>query len=53
MGDALEEYIKDCFANTFNLDKEIDRSQEYAKIFSYLGNQNNPPDMILKRGGCY
>ncbi len=48
MGDALEEYVKDCFTNTFDEESEVVRNKEYSSIFSYLGNQNNPPDMILK-----
>lgn len=50
MGESLEEYIKDAFCNTFNIDDENNRMVEYNKHFSYLGNQNNPPDIILKNG---
>ncbi|QLB21578.1 restriction endonuclease [Vespertiliibacter pulmonis] len=48
-GDALEEYVKDLFANTFNL-PEIERLEKRAEIFSYLGNNSNPPDIMLKNG---
>lgn len=49
VGDALEVYIKDVFANT--IDKsEKESIVEYEKVFSYLGNQNNPPDLIIKNG---
>jgi len=51
MGEALEEYIKDAFAGTIGeSDAEI-RNRELSKTFSYLGNQNNPPDSMLKGGG--
>lgn len=51
MGEALEEYIKDAFAGTINeTDVEV-RNRELSKTFSYLGNQNNPPDSMLKDGG--
>jgi len=50
VGGALEEYIKDLFANTINLDNEYTKNQKYSETFSYLGNQNNPPDFILKGG---
>lgn len=51
MGEALEEYIKDAFAGTIGeSDAEI-RNRELSKTFSYLGNQNNPPDSMLKDGG--
>jgi hypothetical protein len=46
MGDALETYIKDIFCYSIN-DKNDTRYSEY---FSYLGNQNNPPDMIIRDG---
>ena len=46
MGDALETYIKDIFCYSIN-DKNDARYSEY---FSYLGNQNNPPDMIIRDG---
>ena len=49
MGDALEEYIKDLFASSINL-SEVDRNIAISKTFSYLGNQNNPPDSMLRGG---
>ena len=50
MGDALEIYIQDAFSNSIN-EKNIEiRSKNINETFSYLGNQNNPPDMILKNG---
>lgn len=50
MGDALEEYIKDLFANTINETDEENRLKKISETFSYLGNQNNPPDSILRLG---
>lgn len=50
MGDALEEYVKDLFANTLNLEDEQQRLEKISDTFSYLGNQNNPPDIMLKQG---
>ncbi len=50
VGDALEKYVKDIFANTFNEEKKKKRDGIYNQTFSYLGNQNNPPDIILKGG---
>jgi hypothetical protein len=49
VGDALENYVKDIFANTFDL-PESDRMEKMSHVFSYLGNQNNPPDIILRNG---
>ena len=50
VGDALEKYIKDLFANTLLIDDEYSKIQIFSEIFSYTGNQNNPPDIILKNG---
>lgn len=48
-GDALEEYVKDLFANTFNL-SETQRIETISQVFSYLGNNSNPPDAMLQGG---
>lgn len=50
MGIALEEYIRNSFAGTFNEINDEKIKLRNNLIFSYLGNQNNPPDMILKGG---
>lgn len=50
VGDALEKYIKDLFANTLNEDNEYEKIKRYNEVFSYQGNQNNPPDIILHKG---
>ena len=50
VGDALEEYIKDAFANTINEGNLRARADKHSQTFSWLGNQNHPPDMILKNG---
>jgi len=47
-GKALENYIQDIFAGTINENDENQRLQKLEEIFSYQGNQNNPPDLILK-----
>lgn len=48
-GDALEEYVKDIFANTFNM-SETERLEHINEVFSYLGNNSNPPDAMLRHG---
>ena len=46
MGDSLEDYIKNAFANTFFEDsKKLDIHEQF---YSWNGNQNNPPDMIIR-----
>lgn len=49
VGDALEEYVKDMFANTFEL-PENERLEKISDVFSYLGNNSNPPDAMLRNG---
>lgn len=48
-GDALEEYIKDLFADSFDM-VETDRLEKLSKVFSYLGNNSNPPDAMIRGG---
>jgi len=50
MGEALELYIKDLFCDTFNIKDNSEKNKIYSKYFSYLGNQNNPPDIIISKG---
>lgn len=50
MGDALEEYVKDLFANTIDETDNAKRLTKISQVFSYLGNKNNPPDSILRLG---
>ena len=49
VGDALERYIQDAFADSFRADDQ-QRHVYLSKTFSYLGNSNNPPDIILSNG---
>lgn len=49
MGDALETYIKDVFCSSLELSNN-EKENLYNQNFSYLGNQNNPPDIIIKNG---
>lgn len=50
MGDALENYIKDAFAGTLGVTDEVQRMKTFNKEFSWLGSQNNPPDIMIKGG---
>ena len=50
MGEALEEYVKDLFAGTIDLKDPSARLERFEKEFSYSGNQNNPPDFMIKNG---
>ena len=49
-GKALETYIKELFADANNLDSTQEKEAAFEATFSYLGNMNNPPDIILRGG---
>lgn len=50
MGEGLEAFIKDSFANMFDeTDKNI-RNLKYKEVFSFQGSKRNPPDLMLKNG---
>lgn len=50
IGEALETFIKDAFANCIQTENETEKLQKYSEVFSWLGNQNNPPDIMIKGG---
>lgn len=50
MGDPLEEYVKNMFADTFGVTDPIDRMKSISQTFSYLGNDSTPPDGMLRGG---
>ena len=50
MGGALESYMKDAFSGTFQVADEQERNRLYSQCFSWLGNQNNPPDFMIRKG---
>ena len=47
-GKALEIYVQDAFADTIKETNELTRLEKLSNIYSYEGNQNNPPDLMLK-----
>lgn len=48
VGKGLEVFVQDAFAGTFACTNEAERLSRLEETFSYQGNQNNPPDLILK-----
>ncbi|MBA7496928.1 hypothetical protein ES702_07537 [subsurface metagenome] len=50
VGEALEFYIKDIFCNSLEIEDLNEKNKIYSKNFSYIGNQANPPDLIIKKG---
>jgi hypothetical protein len=41
MGAALENYVKDAFANCLHVIDEKEKLAAYEHTYAYLGNQNN------------
>ena|SRR4030042_1332208 len=52
VGEQLEFYVKDAIASSFKLPQNK-KEGEYSKTFSWLGNQNHPPDIIIKNGDAF
>jgi len=50
VGDALETFIKDSFCNSLDTTQSNENNELYGQYFSYLGNKNNPPDIMIKNG---
>jgi hypothetical protein len=48
MGEGLENYIKDMFASTYQIKDESLKLEKFSEVYSYQGNKNNPPDLMLK-----
>lgn len=48
-GQSPEEYVKNLFADSFDL-PPAEKLERWSETFSYLGNNANPPDMMLKNG---
>lgn len=47
-GDRLDGFIKDAFCNSFHIRNPEEKMKIFQEHFSYLGSQNNPPDIIIK-----
>lgn len=50
VGEALEMFVKDAFANTIQEQNEQVKNTKFNEVFSWLGNQNHPPDIIIRQG---
>ena len=50
MGEPLEEYVKDIFSGSMDETDDQIRNVIISNTFSYLGNKNNPPDIMLRGG---
>ncbi len=50
VGEGLEIFVKNAFANTFNISDKKDRLKQFNEHFSYQGSKRTPPDLMLKGG---
>lgn len=50
MGDGLETFIKNAFANSFGEMDKQNRILKYQSVFSYQGSSRTPPDIMLRNG---
>ncbi len=50
VGEALELYVKDIFCNSLAVETLAQKNEIFSHYFSYIGNQNNPPDLMIKGG---
>lgn len=50
VGDALEYYVKDLYCGCLEEPDVNEKEKIHRQYFSYLGNQNNPPDFIIRKG---
>jgi hypothetical protein len=50
VGEALELFVKDAFANTIQEQDIQVKNTRYNQVFSWLGNQNHPPDILIRQG---
>lgn len=50
VGEALEMFVKDAFANTIQEQDQQIKNTKFNQIFSWLGNQNHPPDIMIRQG---
>lgn len=49
-GKPLEEYVYNAFADTYDVTDPVERMRRLSSVFSYIGNDSNPPDAILRNG---
>lgn len=50
VGEALETYVKDAFSGSIHIQEETEKLKKYNETFSWLGNQNHPPDIMIYQG---
>jgi len=52
MGEGLESFVKDAFANTFKEGDKNVRNLVHNKVYSFQGSKRNPPDLMIRKGAA-
>ncbi len=47
VGGPLDHFVRDAFCDTFAITDPLKKGKLYKAVFSYFGDQNHPPDMML------
>ena len=50
VGEGLEIFVKNAFADTFKEEDKKVRITKFSKVFSYEGSKRTPPDLMIKGG---
>lgn len=50
MGDALEKFTLDLFSGNLMIEDEDEKLRNIDRVFSYVGNDSNPPDAMIRNG---
>lgn len=50
VGERLEYFIKDLICDSCHLETKEEKDERHKEHLSYLGAQNNPPDLIIRGG---
>jgi len=53
VGEQLEYFIKDALADALQLKGINAKETQHSKVFSWLGNQNYPPDLMINGGDAF
>jgi len=53
VGQKLEYYVMDAISGSFKKEKTEETVVDRSDIFSHIGTQNNPPDIIIAHGDAF
>ena len=53
MGEGLESFVKNAFADTFKIENQNEKHLLFSEIFSYEGSKRTPPDLMIKNSDAF